>query len=100
MTIVAQCYLAWDLGPVVALTGGFPVAATTHIYVGSLVAVNGSGYVVPASADSSLAVIGVAEEEKDNSGGSAGACPGSIVGDEVIDSSTATPSTVPETRKV
>lgn len=59
--------------PVVALTGGFPVAATTHIYVGSLVAVNGSGYVVPASADSSLAVIGVAEEEKDNSGGSAGA---------------------------
>lgn len=59
--------------PVVALTGGFPVAASTHIYVGSLVAVNGSGYVVPASADSSLAVIGVAEEEKDNSGGSAGA---------------------------
>lgn len=59
--------------PVVALAGGLPVAASTHIYVGALVAVNGSGYVVPASADSTLAIIGVAEEEKDNSAGSAGA---------------------------
>jgi len=59
--------------PVVALTGGFPVAASTHIYVGALVAINASGYVVPASADPTLFVIGVAEEEKDNSAGSAGA---------------------------
>ena len=59
--------------PVVALTGGFPVAASTHIYVGALVAINSAGNVVPASADSTLFVIGVAEEEVDNSAGIAGA---------------------------
>lgn len=59
--------------PVVALAGGLPLAASTHIYVGSLVAVNAAGYVVPASADNALFVIGVAEEEVDNSVGTAGA---------------------------
>lgn len=59
--------------PLTALVGGFPLAASTHLYVGSLVAINGSGYAVPASADSTLFVVGVAEEEVDNSAGSAGA---------------------------
>lgn len=59
--------------PVCALQGGFPLAASVRLYVGSLVAVNGAGHVVPAHADSTLFVIGVAEEEVDNSGGLAGA---------------------------
>lgn len=49
------------------------VAASTRIYLGALVALNLSGYLVPASADPTLYVVGVAEEEKDNSSGSAGA---------------------------
>src|SRR5690349_10026771 len=59
--------------PVVALAGGFPVAAATILYVGSLVAVNYAGNAVPGSADSALFVVGVAEEYVDNSGGIAGA---------------------------
>jgi len=49
------------------------VAASTHIYQGSLVAITQAGYLVPASADASLHVVGVAEDEADNSSGSAGA---------------------------
>lgn len=50
-----------------------PVAASTHIYEGTMVALNLSGYLVPASADPALRVIGVAAQEADNSSGSAGA---------------------------
>lgn len=50
-----------------------PVAASTHIYQGSMVAVNLSGFLVPASADPTLRVIGRAEEEVDNNPGAAGA---------------------------
>lgn len=50
-----------------------PVAASTRIYQGTLVAVNLSGYLVPASADPTLRVLGRAEQEVDNSAGSAGA---------------------------
>lgn len=50
-----------------------PVAASTHIYQGSIVALNVSGYLVPASADASLHIVGVAQIEADNSSGSAGA---------------------------
>lgn len=54
-----------------------PVAASTHIYQGTIVALNLSGYLVPASADASLHVVGVAQKESDNSAGTAGAleCP-------------------------
>ena len=54
-----------------------PVAASTHIYQGTIVCLNLSGYLVPASADPSLTVVGVAQEEADNSAGAAGAleCP-------------------------
>jgi len=58
---------------VCALQGGFPLAAAARLYVGSLVAVNPAGYAVPASADSTLFVIGVAEAEANNSAGAAGA---------------------------
>ena len=50
-----------------------PVAASTHIYQGTLVALNLSGYLVPASADPSLTVVGVANDEADNSSGAAAA---------------------------
>lgn len=50
-----------------------PVAASTTIRQGVMVALNLSGYLVEASADSSLRVIGRSEEEVDNSAGSAGA---------------------------
>jgi hypothetical protein len=49
-----------------------PVAAATHIRQGVMVAINLSGYLVEASADPSLRVLGRSEEEVDNSTGSAG----------------------------
>lgn len=49
-----------------------PVAASTEIFQGSMVAINLSGYLVPASADPTLRVLGRAEEYVDNSTGSAG----------------------------
>lgn len=60
------------VGPVLALGFAAPVAASTTIYKGSLVALNASGYAVPASADRNLRVIGVSEQNVDNSTGSAG----------------------------
>lgn len=53
-----------------------PVAASTHLYKGSLLGTNASGYAIPASA-SALRIIGVAEEEADNSTGSNGDTTGS-----------------------
>lgn len=49
------------------------VAATTVIYQGALVARNSTGYLVPASADNTLRVLGVALENVDNSAGANGA---------------------------
>lgn len=59
--------------PIARTFPALPVAASTHIYQGSMVAVNLSGYLVPASADPTLRVLGRAEEEADNSAGAAGA---------------------------
>lgn len=59
-------------GPVVSRGFACPVAASATIYKGSLVAINASGYLVPASADRNLRVVGVAEDGADNSAGSAG----------------------------
>jgi len=50
----------------------YPVAASTKIYAGSLVALNSSGYAVPASDTAGLRVVGRAEEQVDNSTGSNG----------------------------
>ncbi len=49
-----------------------PVAATTKIFNGSLVALDASGNAVPASTSTSLTAVGRAESTVDNSGGSAG----------------------------
>jgi hypothetical protein len=49
------------------------LAAATKIYAGSLVAINASGYAVPASASSALRCVGRAEKTIDNTSGSAGA---------------------------
>jgi hypothetical protein len=49
------------------------LAASTVIYAGALVALNASGYAVPAADAANLRVIGRAEETVDNSTGSAGA---------------------------
>jgi hypothetical protein len=49
-----------------------PVAAATLIYVGALVALNAAGNAVPADADATLTVRGVAQFRADNSAGAAG----------------------------
>lgn len=49
------------------------LAAATKIYAGSLVAINASGYAVPASASSALRCVGRAEKTVDNTSGAAGA---------------------------
>ena len=49
------------------------VAATTKIYVGSIVALNTSGDAVPASAVAAQRTRGVAQETVDNTAGVAGA---------------------------
>ncbi len=59
-----------EAGPVRA--ENLPVAASTTIWTGSLVADNNAGYAVPASASGVLIVAGVAQEDVDNSAGSAG----------------------------
>jgi hypothetical protein len=53
-----------------------PVAATTTIFQGSMVGINASGYLVPASADSAIRIVGMAKKRVVNSG-SAGdvSCP-------------------------
>ena len=48
------------------------IAADTLIYAGAMVALNASGYAVPASTATTLKVIGRAEQTVDNSGGAAG----------------------------
>lgn len=50
----------------------YPVAATTTIYEGTLVAINSSGYLVEATTTSTLKVVGMALESVDNSAGSNG----------------------------
>lgn len=59
--------------PIARSIPAWPVAASTTIYQGTMVAVNASGYLVSASADPTLRVVGRAEEAVDNSAGAAGA---------------------------
>ncbi len=51
----------------------FPVAASTKIYAGSLVAINSSGYLTKGAASTTLKAAGVAQELADNSAGADGA---------------------------
>lgn len=50
----------------------FPLAAAQIIYAGAIVALNASGYAVPAANTAGLKVVGRATEQVDNSGGAAG----------------------------
>lgn len=50
-----------------------PVKANGHIYKGSLVCADSSGYAVPGGDTAGLSFLGVAIEEADNSGGLSGA---------------------------
>lgn len=76
MTALSKDFLNTKVEPAQVLPnlfpGGLPVAAATKIYANSIVAMNASGYAVPASATSSLVVIGRAINSADNSGGAAG----------------------------
>lgn len=51
----------------------FPVAASTKIFAGALVALNASGFLVPGATATTLKAVGRAEENVDNSAGGAGA---------------------------
>lgn len=51
----------------------YPVAASTYIYRGALVALDSSGNLVPGSATTGLVAVGTAWQEVDNSAGIAGA---------------------------
>ena len=46
----------------------YKMAGATHIYAGGMVAVNATGYAVPADDAANLKVVGWAEEEVDNTG--------------------------------
>lgn len=61
-----------EMASSVGMLHEMPMAASTTIYQGGLVAINSSGYAVPASATTGLVHAGVATETKTNSG-SAGA---------------------------
>jgi hypothetical protein len=50
----------------------YPVAATTKIHGGALVALNSGGFAVPAADAASLKVVGVAAAQSDNSTGANG----------------------------
>ena len=49
-----------------------PIAAGIHIFAGSLLALDASGNAVPGTTATDLTAVGRAEEEVDNSAGSAG----------------------------
>lgn len=50
----------------------YPVAAATKIFKGSMVAINATGFAVPAADTANLRVAGVAYEQIDNSAGADG----------------------------
>ena len=50
----------------------FPVAASTQIYKGGLVALDASGNLVPGSTATTLTAVGVALQNVDNTSGAAG----------------------------
>jgi len=50
----------------------YPVAASTTVYSGSLVCINTSGYAIPAANTAGYKLVGIAQEQADNSSGSNG----------------------------
>jgi hypothetical protein len=57
---------------------GFPVAASTKLYAGSLVCLNSSGYLTKGAASTTLKTVGVLQETADNSAGANGAITGKV----------------------
>jgi hypothetical protein len=53
-------------------TESYPVAASTKVYAGALVALNTSGYAIAAASTAGLKVVGVSTEQVDNSTGADG----------------------------
>jgi len=51
---------------------GFPVAASTKIFAGALVCINSSNLATKGAVSTTLKCVGVAQEQADNSAGSAG----------------------------
>jgi hypothetical protein len=51
----------------------FPLKAAAKVYAGGVVAVDATGYLVPATAAAALKVVGVAEKSADNTSGANGA---------------------------
>lgn len=49
-----------------------PVAASTRIFGGAMVAINASGLAVPGATSTTLKCVGVAERQANNTGGAAG----------------------------
>ena len=64
MTALAKDFQRKSMGSTAVVSRGFacPVAASTTIYKGAFVALNASGYLVPASANRNLRIVGVAED--------------------------------------
>ena len=56
-----------------AIVAHVPVQAAAHVRMGSLLQIDGSGNVKPATKGASLTYYGVAESPADNTGGAAGA---------------------------
>jgi hypothetical protein len=52
---------------------GFPVAAATKIFAGTLVCINASGLATKGAVSTTLKCVGVASAQADNSAGAAGA---------------------------
>ncbi len=51
----------------------FPLAASANIYAGAMVALNATGFLVPASTSTTLTCVGRAEVSVDNTGAANGA---------------------------
>lgn len=54
------------------VVSAYPVAQGVHLYAGTMAALNGTGYVVPAADTSGLVAFGRIEEDADNSDGQDG----------------------------
>jgi hypothetical protein len=62
----------YDLAQVLVATREYLVGAGVHIYKGIMVAVNG-GYLVPSDDSSGNVLVGISEQEVDNTAGGPGA---------------------------
>jgi hypothetical protein len=72
MSAIAASTVAVDTAERPGKAKAYPVAASTSIPAGVLVATDSSGNLVNASDAASIKVVGVSQESKDNSAGSAG----------------------------